>query len=245
YIEVGQKLIEAGDEPEGEEMFASALQHDPAATGRINEARTKARSRLWWSIVNRGANLQNSSKPEGVLIVGEALLDLTAEVRNAIGIESLKASQAWWTGIGRLYPGAGQPGTDRSRECDQLASYPFDPFRLASGVAMDSIKVEVALPACEDAVARYGSEARYLFQRGRVNFRAARVAETGKDEATAKARAAMAMADYEAAAAMGYPMAFNALALAYGDGFGMEKNPNKGADYQLQTFNRVMQCCWA
>jgi hypothetical protein len=43
----------------------------------------------------------------------------------------------------------------------------------------------------------------------------------------------------------GYPMAFNNMANALQLGKGIAKDEGKAADLYLETFNRVLQCCWA
>jgi TPR repeat protein len=57
-------------------------------------------------------------------------------------------------------------------ECDLLAAHPSDPQRTAEGVADDGIIPRLAIAACEAAVKRAPSEARFIFQLGRAQLAA-------------------------------------------------------------------------
>jgi hypothetical protein len=55
-------------------------------------------------------------------------------------------------------------------QCDQLASHPEDPDRIAPGVERAGMNLEAALAACEAEVARRPSDARTRYELARVLF---------------------------------------------------------------------------
>jgi TPR repeat protein len=118
-------------------------------------------------------------------------------------------------------------------KCDQLTSHSEDPLRIAAGVPFDSIDAPRALTACNEAVKNHSGEARYLYLRGRAYDRAALIAENNKDEVAVTANRASALADYEAAIAKGYPMAFNNMALAFQEGHGVAKSAVRAQGLKL------------
>ena len=69
---------------------------------------------------------------------------------------------------------------EKVTECDVLAAHPDDLTRMAEGIGDDKIVPRLAIPACEQALARDGREPRFLFQLGR-----AMAAGDRKDEAFA------------------------------------------------------------
>lgn len=83
-----------------------------------------------------------------------------------------------------------------------------------------------------------------MYLRGRAYDRAALIAENNKDEVAVTANRASALADYEAAIAKGYPMAFNNMALAFQEGHGVAKSAVRAQGLKLQTLNHVLYCCW-
>jgi hypothetical protein len=117
-----------------------------------------------------------------------------------------------------LFPGRG--GFDRSLTTRQYARL------VARWVSIDTPR---AIAACDEAIKAHPEEPRYLYQRGRAHSRAARLAETAKDEAAAKLSDASALHDLEAAMSKGYPMAFNNMANALQLGKGIAKDEGKAA----------------
>jgi TPR repeat protein len=62
----------------------------------------------------------------------------------------------------------GAPVTD----CDILAAAPADSHRQTSGISLDQIDVNRAVPACEAAVRRYPNDAHFRFQLSRAYYEA-------------------------------------------------------------------------
>jgi uncharacterized caspase-like protein len=98
-------------------------------------------------------------------------------------------------------------------ECDRLAASPDDSSRPAGvpGVELRKIEVERAAAACEAAVKQFPGIARLAFQVGRV-------AQAGKDYASARRL-------YETAGNLGHVVALFNLGLSYDMGVGIAENP--------------------
>jgi TPR repeat protein len=62
----------------------------------------------------------------------------------------------------------GAPVTD----CDILAAAPADSHRQTTGISLDQIDVNKAVPACEAAVRRYPNDAHFRFQLSRAYYEA-------------------------------------------------------------------------
>jgi len=115
-------------------------------------------------------------------------------------------------------------------ECDRLAASPDDSSRPAGvpGVELRKIEVARAAAACEAAVKQFPGVARLAFQAGRV-------AQAGKDYASARRF-------YETAGNLGHVVAMFNLGLSYDMGVGVAENPaearkwyEKAAEQNLAT----------
>jgi tetratricopeptide (TPR) repeat protein len=200
---------------------------------------------LWWSTNRLADQISQKGNPvEGLLIAWSNLLNTAPDVRITISSEALKLPR-WAYTIGLIAGDLKGNHNGAITECDRLASFQFDPNRVAAGVAPGSIDASRAIPACDEAIKSHPEETRYLYQRARAHSRAARQAADAKDDAGAKAYYASAFRDLEAAMAKGYPMAFNNMAIALKQGESVEKDESRAADLGVETLNRVLQCCWA
>jgi hypothetical protein len=107
------------------------------------------------------------------------------------------------------------PGSNTAvvTECDRLAASPEDTSRPAgvAGVEFDKIEVARAAAACEAAFRQFPGVARLAFQ-------VARVAQAGKDFASARRF-------YEIAGNLGHGVAVFNLGLSYDFGIGVAENP--------------------
>jgi hypothetical protein len=128
-------------------------------------------------------------------------------------------------------------------ECDRLASFNFDPYRVSAGVELDALDAPRAVAACNEAVTMHPNVPRFRYLRGRANFRAAVLASAANDETAARAGYTAALTDYEAAMAADYPAAFNNVGFMLTNGQGATKDLDKASDFNLQTLNRVIYCC--
>ena len=102
---------------------------------------------------------------------------------------------------------------DLITDCDRLAAMPFDAGHAAElpGVDSDKIDVKAAGPACDDAMQRYPTVSRFVFEAGRVAY--------------AKRNYAEAMKLYLKADEGGYRMAANNVGNLYEDGgFGVRED---------------------
>src|SRR5204863_7079472 len=91
-------------------------------------------------------------------------------------------------------------------ECDRLAAAPTDPNREGPGVAFDRIDTIAAIESCEQALARNPGNSRVMFNLGRANDRADRLAEAARL--------------YRLAADQGYTAARHSLGVFYLEGLG-------------------------
>ncbi|MBX3576193.1 MAG: SEL1-like repeat protein [Rhizobiaceae bacterium] len=98
----------------------------------------------------------------------------------------------------------------RFNECDFEAGHPHDPLLGPGGKDFEDMDAPTAIAACQNAVEAFPNEGRYRYQLGR----ALRKAERRTD----------AVRNYDAAAAMGYPMAFYNLGIGYTEGEGVPKD---------------------
>src|SRR5262249_17324101 len=104
-------------------------------------------------------------------------------------------------------------------QCARLADSPQDPHRVGQGVALEQIRVEEALPVCQQAAAGLTGQPNlhYQLDYGRVLEAAHRYED--------------AFQHYLAAAESGYPTAFVYLAYAYEFGIGTERNLQQAAEW--------------
>ncbi len=114
-------------------------------------------------------------------------------------------------------PGAQDAGAAAPNGCDQQAASPRDPGRMAPGVAMNAIVPALAVQQCQQAVAQFPNTARFVLQLGRAQ-------EASRD-------ASAAMANYQHAASMGYPVALFNLGVAYQEGLGTAPDYAAAGDY--------------
>lgn len=171
------------------------------------------------------------------------LLNLELNVRETLGPRDLKDAYLWLE-IAQIYGDLAEVAADHEvTDCDRLASFDFDPYRVVPGVALDALDAAHAVAACNDAVTTHPDVARFRYLRGRAKFRAAALASAANDETAATADYAAALSDYDAAMAAGYPAAFNNVRLMLANGQGAKRDPAKAADLNLQTLNRVIYCC--
>jgi tetratricopeptide (TPR) repeat protein len=236
---------------EGRGRAYAALKRYTDAISDFKEAKrlgsVVADNLVWWTVFRQGVQLREEGKPiEGLVTIWTNLLNTTPEAHSWINQSQLLRQSDFWEAISRVY--VGLPTSSQAAnvtQCDRLTSHPEDPLRIAPGVPFDSIDAPLALAACKEAVEDRPGEPRYLYLRGRAHDRAASIAENVKDEVATKANDAAALADYQAATAKGYPMAFNNMALAFAQGLGVAKNEGRAQAFQLQTLNHVLYCCWA
>jgi hypothetical protein len=186
------------------------------------------------------------TKPASALILSMAqILALSADDRRAITLGSLKAnSSSVGYPVATLYARRNVVANGIT-PCDSLASHPFDPLRIVEGVEVDDIKIDDAKRACDATIAEHPDQPRYVFNRARVWSKIANDARKAYDENDANQAFASAFADLQAAAAAGYPMAFNNLAISYQNGEGVAKDAAKAADLHLEQMNRTLACCFA
>ena len=99
------------------------------------------------------------------------------------------------------------PATD----CDKYAASPLDPERKTEGVSSDKINADLAVPACETAVAQYPQNGRLMYQLGRAYYQR-------KDFISASVQ-------YRKAAELGNLGAQTNLSYMYSRGEGVAKDP--------------------
>ena len=129
--------------------------------------------------------------------------------------------------------------------CDQLASHPRDPMRIAPGVTFEEMEADRAVKACEEAAAKDPDNARLIYLKARARTAVAERAERRGNKADATVIYNRVIEDLKAAAQKGYPIAFNNLLLAYELGEGVEKDPERQSQYLTERLNRYLECCWA
>ena len=190
---------------------------------------------------------KETEEPAGALVIAMAhMLDLSPEARERIGVETLKSNSLRFS-----IPLSALFQRERARvasattsvvaiDCDRVAAHPADPFRVVAGVPFDKLAGEEALGKCTTALAVAPGEPRFLVQRARAY---GKLGDEANNDDEAKLHFAAEQEDLKAAIAKGYPIAYHNLATAYEDGRGVDKDPDKAADLQLQFFNRVVLCC--
>ncbi len=169
------------------------------------------------------------------------LVSASPQTRASIGPRQSDVLDALWEPIAQFY--ATKSGGGEVTECDRLVSFKFDPFRVAPGVDLGDIDGSAAVTACREAVAASPQSSRLHYLRGRALFRAGAQAAEQHNEAGAQASYAAAVDDYRFAMAAGYPAAFNNMSFMYSNGQGLPADPQKAAEFALETFNRVVECC--
>jgi WD40 repeat protein len=199
---------------------------------------------LWWARNGVADQLSaHGNAVEGLLTRWTNLLGLESDVREALGPQNLKDARLWRE-IARIHADLTEvSATHEVTECDRLASFDFDPYRVSTGVELGVLDAPSAVAACNEAVTMHPNVPRFRYLRGRAYFRAATLASAANDETTARADYASALTDYEAAMAADYPAAFDNVGFMLTNGQGATRDLDKAADFNLQTLNRVIYCC--
>jgi WD40 repeat protein/tetratricopeptide (TPR) repeat protein len=205
----------------------------------------------WWA--KNGIASQQTDRGalvEALLISLSNFLDLSPQLRTVAisvgGSEDLGLQlPAVFRPMARLYAelmhSSGK--TLHATECDQLASHPDDPLRVASATTADKLDAVLALAACNEAINRDSSQGRLYLERVRAHAKAAEDAHKAANEALSAKHSAAKFSDLKVAMAQGYPIAFNNMGVYYRDGDGREKNSDHAAGYFVETFNRIVVCC--
>lgn len=145
--------------------------------------------------------------------------------------------------LGQFYP----QRKDSVTECDRLSSLPADPMRVANPVEDDALPPQNAIAACSKALQSKPVQPRFLVQRGRALAKAAKAipgdSEDNRQKAAVLSR--QAVADFQAAAHHGYPMAFDKLVSIYGNGRGVETDLERARALVFERLNRFIHCCWS
>jgi tetratricopeptide (TPR) repeat protein len=128
-------------------------------------------------------------------------------------------------------------------DCDRAASHPQDPFRVANPVDFSSIASEAAIEACTVAIEANQNEGRYFYQRARAFNKAADETVKNDNKEKSKSYDVAKVSDLEKATKLEYPSAFGAMAAAYSEGRGLVKDGKASIEFDLQAFNRAVECC--
>jgi hypothetical protein len=203
----------------------------------------------FWATIRQANQMRDQGKLAAALMKATvSYLDLTPELKQRIQLRDLKSHVGIWTPMARLHvdlvrPTAASPVTD----CDRKVAHPDDPFRTWAATPFDKVAdalvdAQQVVAACDLALASHPNQLRYRFQKGRALSKVARI--TGATPSQVKEADTAAAAEFQAAAAGGYPIAFNNLALAFQRGEGAPKNEEKAYDLYLEGFNRIVHCCW-
>ena len=207
-----------------------------------------AREMLWSSLMQSSYSLLSEKPEKALLDAVTTSLDTTGSAAvSRTGEDADEWSRVVTLSVGSIHARlAGlqmtAPGVDET--CDRLAANPYDPLRNGPGVAAAAVDAEQAIAACDRAAAAQPDEPRWRYQRGRARQIAANAAASRGEKAVAVAYNAAAGADFEAAMAAQYPMAFYNAALpadSSGDGRARDRAPPRLSE----ALNRVLYCCWA
>lgn len=118
----------------------------------------------------------------------------------------------------------------RATECDRLASYKYDPLRVAKDVADPLLEANLAISACGDAIRNNQSEPRFFVQRARAHTRQASILSDSvlaEGQEPVDAANAAAKADLQHAVELKYPGAFILTGTT------------------VEAFNRALYCCYS
>ncbi len=179
-----------------------------------------------------------------LLSTAATILDVPERHRTAETVRSLKSSASLTYAIGALHARLRPTvATGEIHECDRLTAHPYDAHRTGDPVVFGKIDAVAAIAACDRAIAEKGLLPRYLFQRGRAYSKAQQSAADAKDMDALRRSAAAAKFDLEAAAKIGYPMAFNNLATDLENGAD-DNLRDKAASLHLEALSRTVHCCW-
>jgi WD40 repeat protein len=109
-------------------------------------------------------------------------------------------------------------------DCDRLAGNPFDPGHVGAGMLMAAMDFASAKAACESAVAKSPSIARYRYQLGRAQ-------EAAQDYAAA-------YASYEMAVGADYPAAYMNLGILFLNARGVERDAARARDLLTKAYEK-------
>ena len=191
----------------------------------------------WWSTQRLSGQVRDARPVDALVLSMRNYLEITAEVQNKIASYNFQLGvRQIASPLGMLH---GQLHADQAAatDCDRLAANPFDPFRVAPGVSFDKLDAPAAIAACTAAIESDRKEGRYLLQRARSYSKAAD--DSKDDQAIANQHIMAARQDLTAATALGYPIAFNNMAIVYEDG----NDSYKAAALVIEFLNRVTLCC--
>jgi WD40 repeat protein/tetratricopeptide (TPR) repeat protein len=221
--------------------YTEAIEDFRAAT-RLGKG--DAESWAFWAANRHADQLRDQGKlAAAVLKAAGVYLELTPELRRRIAVRNLKSHVSVWTPMGRLHADLVRPAAAASvTDCDRKVAHPDDPLRTGAGTHFDKVvDPKQIVAACDLAIGSQPNEMRFRFQKGRALSKVARLSGAAS---LAKKIDTDAVAELQAAAAGGYPIAFNNLALAYQRGEGAPKDEEKASDLYLEGFNRMVHCCW-
>ncbi len=203
-----------------------------------------------WRLVNeiskRRLQLARSVEElaDAVVYTATEILEVPQSQRSPEVLQKLRSSVSLNYAIGALYLALRtEPPPTQINDCDRLTAHPYDPHRIGKPVDFETIDTMRAIAACERAITEHGPLPRLLYQRGRAHSRAQHVAASKNDAASLRLSASLAKADLEAAAEMGYPMAFSHLASDL-EGSSEQHVRDKAASLYQQALARTLLCCW-
>lgn len=123
-----------------------------------------------------------------------------------------------------LVPKPGEPAVVVPSPCDLAAAHPSDPMRVGPSVDYGSLDPQIAIPACEQAVAEDPANMRYKSLLARA------LDKSGRGEE--------AKALNEVGIKAGYLGAYHNMGNLYRKGLGVEKDPEKAFSYYLYAAER-------
>lgn len=203
-----------------------------------------------WRLIDEigKAKLENARSldelAEIVVYAAKEVLTVPPSLRSPAILRKLKSSTALTYSIGALYVALrSDPTSEMIHECDRLTAHPYDPNRIGRAIDFEKIDALPAIAACDRAIAEHGASPRFLYQRGRAHSRTQQMAAEANDRESLRHSASLSKADFQAAAKLGYPIAFNNLAFDLG-GSANESVLDDAASLYLQALNRTLHCCW-
>ncbi|MEO1610497.1 MAG: hypothetical protein AAFR90_14440, partial [Pseudomonadota bacterium] len=241
-FERGRQLLRDDKDTEAEAAFAKVLAFDPSLQVAINKAKADAfknrASQAW-------RNFAKDQSNAALLAIWKNVFSLDAAAKKEIKSDDVKTDYWYSYSIAGLHAQMQISAANaQPNDCDRLASFAFDPLRIAKPVDFDAIDTVQAIPACQEAVKQNPEEPRYLYLLARASSRAAREEEKVNKPDLAAKHDAEKLKYLQQAMDQGYPAAFNNMALAYAEGEGVEKDRQKANALFLERLNRIIYCCW-
>jgi tetratricopeptide (TPR) repeat protein len=206
--------------------------------------RTDADFGLWWAI-NWSAweRVASDDVVGGFIAIWINVFDLEPSLRKTIVLPYLNDNYALWGSIAKLHGDLHSSSFSGERtDCDIMGSHPWDPYRVAQGVSADALDTKSIIAACSRKPT-LSSEPRLRYIRGRAHMRAGEIAAAAGQIDGARASFAVAIEDFGAAMAVGYPAAFNNMARMFALGEGVTKNGAREAELTIELLNRVIHNC--